>query len=72
MSFVRVSVVDPEGNSHEAEVDPRSDLESILRDIASDLGLSPPEDYQIRHSGRIREGSILVIDKRKSRSARIL
>lgn len=72
MAFVRVTVIDPDGNAHAAEVNQRASLDSIARDLAEDLELSPVDDYTIRHAGKIHEGSILVIDKGMSRSARLL
>jgi hypothetical protein len=72
MSYVKVTVVDLEGNTHKAEVDPRASLDSIARDLAEELELSPASDYKIRFSGRIREGSILTLDPRKSKSARLI
>ena len=56
MAFVRVTVIDPEGNAHEAEVDPRAHRETIARDLVEELGLSPVDGYVIRHAGKIREG----------------
>ena len=72
MAFVRVTVIDPEGNTHEAEVDPRAHREIVARDLAEELGLSPVDGYAIRHTGKIREGSIIVIDKGVGKSARLL
>ena len=72
MAFVRVTVIDPDGNAHTAEVDQRASLDSIARDLAEELGLSPSDSYKIRYAGKIHEGAILVIDKGAGRSARLI
>jgi hypothetical protein len=72
MAFVKVTVIDLEGNAHEAEVDPRAHRETVARDLADELGLSPIDEYTIRYAGQIREGAVIVLDRGTSKSARLL
>ena len=72
MAFVSVIVVDLDNHEWEAQVNPDSNFATIESDIIQQLGLSLADGYHIRSGGgKICEGSILVIDKGQSLSAKL-
>jgi hypothetical protein len=72
MAYVKVIVINLEGNEFDAEIDPDASPQDIENDLLAGFKLSSSEGYNLRKiPDVIREGSVLVIDKAKPVAARL-
>jgi hypothetical protein len=65
MGFVTVSIIDPDGNEYEADVDEKSNEQDLLKQLISEIPLPKSEEYEIFfNTTGIKDNTIIRIERK--------